>query len=99
MSKIEQEKISVNTAPHYKLVRENDGLVKQSDKISWIEWDDTGRFKELHNDIAVGRSCLLGPTSLFFAWETTPVTEILEQSSTHIKFKTLNSVYNLHITK
>jgi len=82
---------------NYKLVREHDGLTNQSKDITWIEWNEDGRFKEKHSDIGVGRSLIMSPFNQFFTWQTTVVTEILacEADSSYIKFKTNNSTYEL----
>ena len=82
---------------NWRLVREGDGLNKKSKEILWLEWDENGRFKEKHNDIAVGRSLLMSPFNHFFTWQTTVVTRILasEADSSYIKFKTKNSTYEL----
>lgn len=76
-------------APNYRLVRERDKLVKEASKVMWIEWNEDGSFKSKHEDIAIGRSLLV------FTWQTTVVTEIIEQKDNYIKFKTENSVYEL----
>jgi hypothetical protein len=83
----------------YKLVRESDGLTKQSDKVGWVEWNEDDSANTIHDSIAVGRSCILGPFSAGYRWLTTTVTEIIEQSEAHVKFRTKNSVYELFITK
>jgi hypothetical protein len=94
-NKIEKEKIPVIIELHnYELVRENDGLIKRSQDIKWIEWDEEGRAKELYNNIAIGRSLLMSPFNAMFTWQTTAVTEILEEGDV-IKFKTENSIYTL----
>jgi len=82
---------------NWKLVRERDGLVNRSKEILWIEWNEDGRFKEKHNDIAVGRSLMMSPFNHFFTWQTTLVTEVLEvaEDLSYIKFKTKNSTYEL----
>lgn len=104
MSKIKQNKLPlqledladiVSIKPNYKLVRERDGLTKQSEDVMWVEWNEEGRFKEKHSEPAVGRSLLMSPFSEFFAWQTTIVTEITEQREDYIKFKTKNSNYEL----
>jgi hypothetical protein len=81
--------------PNWKLVRERDGLTKHSVDVMWLEWNDEGRFKEKHQDIAVGRSLLMSPFNEFFTWQTTTVTEIVEQREDYIKFNTSNSTYEL----
>jgi hypothetical protein len=80
---------------NYKLVRE-DGLKKQSKDICWLEFDENGKFKAKHKDIAVGRSLLMSPFSQFFTWQTTDIKEIIEQREDYIKFKTTNSIYELY---
>ena len=104
MSKIKQNKLPlqledladiVSIKPNYKLVRERDGLTKQSEDVMWVEWNEEGRFKEKHSEPAVGRSLLMSPFSEFFAWQTTSVTEITEQRDDYVKFKTENSIYEL----
>ena len=79
----------------WKLVRERDGLTKQSEKVMWIEFDTDGRFKEKWEDIGVGRSLIMSPFNDFFTWQTTTVTEIVEQREDYVKFKTENSNYEL----
>jgi len=83
---------------NYKLVREGDGLTKQSQDVMWLEFDENGRFKAKHKDIAVGRSLLMSPFSQFFTWQTTDIKEIIEQKENYVKFKTTNSIYELHET-
>jgi hypothetical protein len=61
----------------------------------WIEFNDDGRFKEKYDDIGVNRSLIMSPFNDYFTWQTTPVTEILEQRDGYVKFKTKNSVYEL----
>jgi hypothetical protein len=82
---------------NWRLVREGDGLNKKSKDVIWLEWDDEGRFKARHDDIAVGRSLIMSPFNHFFTWQTTVVTEVLEvaEDLSYIKFKTRNSIYEL----
>jgi hypothetical protein len=97
MSKIEQVKINLNLEEifRYKLIRERDGLSNVGHKAGWIEWDEDGTFKELHDEPAVGRSLILDPQRISYTWMTTTVTEILEQKENYIKFATTNSTYEL----
>ena len=80
---------------NWKLVRERDGLTKQSTEVMWVEWNEEGRFKAKHDKPAVGRSLIMSPFNQFFAWQTTSVTEIVEEREDYIKFNTQNSVYEL----
>jgi len=80
---------------NWKLVRERDGLTKQSKEITWIEWNEDDRFKATHPTPAVGRSLFMSPFNDFFVWQTTIITEIVEERDGYLKFKTENSVYEL----
>jgi len=81
---------------NWKLVRERDGLVNQSKEILWLEFDEKGKFKEKHDEPAIGRSLLMSPFNAYFTWQTTDITEIYEQKENYLKFKTGNSVYELY---
>ena len=81
---------------NWKLVRERDGLTKQSKEVMWIEFNNDGRFKERYDEIGVNRSLIMSPFNDFFTWQTTTVTEIVEQREDYVKFKTSNSVYELY---
>ena len=83
--------------PKYKLVRERDGLTKTSVGIKWLEFNEDGRYKADFEDIAVGRSLLMSPFGPSFTWQTTSVTEIVEQREDYIKFNTENSSYELFV--
>ena len=81
----------------YKLVRSRDGLTKTSVDVKWIEFDDNGRYKADSTGITVGSSLVMSPFNQFFTWQTTLVTEIVEQREGYIKFKTENSTYELFV--
>ncbi len=93
--KIAIEQGVVENEFNWKLVREHDGLTKQSKEVMWIEFNDEGRFKSKHDEPAVGRSLMMSPFTFSFTWQTTSVTEIVEQREDYIKFNTRNSVYEL----
>ena len=78
----------------YKLIRERDSLTIGSNKIAWIEWSGNGTGKEMHEEPAIDRSLMLEP-SISYKWMTTTITEVVEQREGYIKFKTLNSIYEL----
>jgi hypothetical protein len=80
---------------NWKLVREHDGLTNQSKEIMWLDFNDEGRFEAKYDKPAVGRSLLMSPFNQFFTWQTTPITEIVEEQDDYIKFKTKNSNYEL----
>ena len=81
---------------NWKLVREQDGLILKSKGIKWLEFNADGTFKEQFQDGAIGRSLIMSPFNEFFTWQTTNVTEIIEQRDDYIKFKTQNSDYQLY---
>ena len=93
--KIVVEQGVIDNEFNWKLVRERDGLTKQSKNIKWLEWNEEGRFKADHKEPAVGRALLMSPFNDFFTWMTTDVTEIVEERDDYIKFKTRNSNYEL----
>ena len=106
MSKIKQDKIPMTLTEDnllkalsykYKLLRERDNLLNFGDQVGWIEWSEDGRYKQLHEEPAVGRSLILDPRSTpFYTWMTTKITEIVEKKENYLKFKTTNSTYELY---
>ena len=93
--KIALEQGVIENEFNWKLVRERDGLTKQSKEVMWIEWNEAGRFKSKHNEPAVDRSLVMSPFTMSFTWQTTTITEIVEEREDYIKFKTQNSNYEL----
>jgi hypothetical protein len=93
--KIAVEQGVIDNEFNWKLVRERDGLTKQSKDIKWLEWNEQGKVREDHNEPAIGRSLLMSPFNDFFTWMTTDITEIVEEQDDYIKFKTRNSNYTL----
>lgn len=91
MTKIKHNKIPVDFK-QVSLERVNDGLVKTSTALKFIEWDSDGRGKNLHDDMKVGRSAVLAPFNMAFTWQTTEITEILSDT----EFKTKNSHYKIN---
>jgi hypothetical protein len=85
----------LNAEPNWKLVREHDGLTRQSKAIVWLEWNQDSTFKARHDEPAVGRSLLMSPFTMSFTWQTTVITELLEVNDKYIKFRTENSTYEL----
>jgi len=111
MSKIEQTKIPMTLEDNvlkvaveqgvienefnWKLVRERDGLTNQSKEVKWLEFNEDGTFKKTHPLPAPGLSLIMSPFNQFFTWQTTTITEIVEEREDYIKFKTQNSNYEL----
>lgn len=84
-----------DTEMNWKLVRERDGLTKQSKEVMWVEWNEDGTFKSKHDEPVVNRSLIMSPFNQFFTWQTTSITEIVEERDGYLKFKTQNSNYEL----
>ena len=93
--KIAVEQGVIENEFNWKLVRDRDGLTKQSKNIRWLEWNEQGRVRENHDKPAVGRSLLMSPFNDYFTWMTTDITEILEEQDNYVKFRTRNSNYEL----
>jgi hypothetical protein len=93
--KIAVEQGVIENEFNWKLVRERDGLTNQSAEVMWLEFDEVGRFKDKYDTPAVGRSLIMSPFSQYFTWQTTTITEIVEERDDYIKFKTQNSNYEL----
>lgn len=93
--RIAVEQGAIENKFNWKLVRERDGLTKQSNEIMWLEWNDEGRFKAKHTSPSIGRSLIMSPFNDFFTWQTTSIKEILEEREGYLKFSTSNSVYEL----
>jgi YD repeat-containing protein len=80
---------------NWKLVRERDGLTNESAEVMWLEWNKEGKFKAKHDKPAIGRSLIMSPFNRFFTWQTTVITEIVEEREDYVKFHTENSTYEL----
>ena len=93
--KIAVEQGVVENQFNWKLVRERDGLTCQSKEVMWIEFNEEGRFKAKHDKPSIGRSLIMSPFNDCFTWQTTDITEIVEETEVLIKFKTGNSCYTL----
>jgi hypothetical protein len=78
---------------NYVLTRKEDNRQMTGTAVKFIEWNENGTGKALHNEPAVGRSIVLdltGPES--YQWMTTEIVEIISNT----EFKTKNSTYTLH---
>jgi hypothetical protein len=81
---------------YYRLTRQEDGLMKESKDIKWIEFDEQGKFKKAFKTPKKGRSLLMSPFNAFFTWQTTEVVKVIEKTETMVHFKTKNSEYKLY---
>ena len=104
MSKLKQTKIDtsvfaslmieMNEPFNWKLLREDDGLVKKSTDVKWIEWNEDGTFKSEHSEPAIGRSLLMSPFNRYFTWQTTQIIAF-KPIDNGFMFVTTNSTYTL----
>lgn len=69
---------------------------KHSKLVMWVEWNEDDTFKDNHNEPAIGRSLIMSPFNPFFTWKTSRITEILEEGEGYVKFRTVNSLYELY---
>jgi hypothetical protein len=76
--------------------RIEDGLKKQSLDIRFVEFDETGRAKELHKEPKPGYAFIMSPFGPNFTWMTSVITEVITFSEDHIHFKTQNSEYKVN---
>lgn len=71
-------------------------LIRQRDKhtssgvIKFIEFNEEGRGKALHESPEVGYACIVNP-SLLYTWMTSRITEVISKK----EFKTNNSHYKI----
>ena len=93
--KIAVEQGALENEFNWKLIREGDKMTAQSKEVMWLEFGDDSRFKAKHEEPAIGRSLIMSPLNAYFTWQTTDITEIVEEREGYIKFKTKNSVYEL----
>ena len=83
------------------LIRERDGKMIPGTQVEFVEWNESGKFKQLHDEPAVGFSCMIDPQYIAYGWLTTEITEITSDTTEDtvrcIHFKTKNSNYKLYI--
>ena len=83
----------------YKLTRLDDGLIRQSEDVMWIQWNEQGRFDSKHDEPAIGRSLMMSPFHpLFFTWQTTQIMAF-KPTESGVEFVTKNSNYVLEQIK
>ena len=86
-NKIDRPKVYIDLAKdNYVLTRLEDNKQITASMIKFMEWNEDGTGKYVHDGPATGRSIMAD------GWLTTPITEIISET----KFKTKNSTYTLH---
>ena len=89
--------VTIESASDYNWQAERieDGLKKQSLDIRFVEFDETGRAKQLHKEPKPGYAFIMSPFGPNFTWMTSVITEVITFSEDHIHFKTQNSEYKV----
>jgi len=97
-NKIDQIKIPINmNVSMYILTKPTDPkFYKVATQIFWLEWNEDGRFKDKHEEPKIGFSLIMDPyKAAAFTWQTTEITELIEDNEKQTHFKTKNSEYIL----
>lgn len=78
---------------NYVVTRLEDNMQMPASIVKFVEWNDNGTGKAMHDTPAVGRSIVLDPSGPNnYMWLTTEIVEIMSDT----KFKTANSTYTIH---
>lgn len=88
---IEDNRIDLAT-DNYVLVREEDNKRIRANEIKFVEWNEDGTFKSVHDEPAIGRSIIANPSRFTYSWLTTSILEI--KTPTHLI--TQNSTYKIY---
>jgi hypothetical protein len=73
----------------------NDLFIKISTKVLWVEFDEFGKGKKIHEKIGINRSLVMSPFNNY-TWMTTLVKQVIEEKPNYLKFKTENTIYELY---
>jgi hypothetical protein len=79
----------------FKIVRSRDGLTKYGNKLQWVEWKEDSTFKEVYDEIGVGRSLVVDFFMGNFKWMTTQI-QSFNKHDEAITFNTKNSTYTIY---
>jgi len=79
----------------YKLIRKKDNLIHCAKNVCYLTFFENGSFRKKHLKPKVGRSLLMSPFNIYFTWQTTPITKIIEEKENYLHFLTENSEYEL----
>ena len=92
--KLDQPKVYIDLVKdNYVLTRIDDEKQIPASVIKFIEWNENGTGKSLHDEPALGRSIVVDPVNAaIYKWMTTRIVEIIDPTT----FKTENSTYTLH---
>lgn len=76
-----------------KITRQEDDLVKEGE-LKYVEFNEYGRGKALHDVPKVGYALILDPQYAFsYTWMTSVITEVISET----EIKTKNSTYKIEL--
>ena len=67
-------------------LKRSDGLIKRSEDVRWIEFNEDGRGKELHETPAVGLSLIMHPFNIFSEHSNSSVICVVCQVKKYVKW-------------
>lgn len=77
----------------YEIERLNDGMKIKGQVISFVEFDDNGRGKALHEKPEPGFALIVDKNPVSYKWMTSEIKEVMSFSEKFMQFKTKNSEY------
>ena len=84
---------------NFEAERLNDGLKKRSVDVGFVEFDETGRYKQMHKEPKPGYAFIMSPFGPTYTWMTSVITEVMSFSEKFMHFKTKNSEYKVNKLK
>ena len=79
----------------YEIERINDGLKIKGQVVLFVEFDENGRGKALHEKPEPGFALIVDKTPVSYKWMTSEITEVMNFSEKFMQFKTKNSEYTI----
>lgn len=77
----------------YEINRINDGLKIKGQVVLFVEFDENGRAKALHEKPELGFALIVDKTPVSYKWMTSEITEVVSFLEKSMQFKTKNSEY------
>ena len=81
---------------NFEAERLDDGLKKRSVDVGFIEFDEIGRYRQMHKEPKPGYAFIMSPFGPNFTWMTSVITEVITFSEEYMHFKTKNSEYKVN---
>ncbi len=96
--KIDRPTLSLDLDPqplHWEIKRLDDGFTMKGSVIAFVEFDENGRGKALHEKPEPGFALIVDKTPVSYKWMTSEITEVMSFSEKFMQFKTKNSEYTI----